>query len=326
MISRYLAFGSLLWACALTAASATATVAPPSVDAIEEVQISGERPGPGLWKVSRPGHTLYILGTLTPLPKKVTWRSREVENVLARAQLLIPERASVSVKAGPIMAIRLYAEWRHARENAGDAKLAQVLPPDLYRRFRALRDKYAPHNSGMEERRPLLAAQTLYSKAVDAVGLTSKNTVGESVVKLAKKLRVPVADIEQRVEDPRAVLADFSKISARAEQECLSATVARLETDLGAMRDRATAWSIGDVGALRTQPGIDQENACWGALVTAPRIAQMRAESEALWFNAVVKSLQNNVTSIAVAPISRLFERDGVLAKLQAKGYTVTAP
>ena len=313
-------------ATAPDAAVADAATAANVSTPIEEVQVSGERPGPGLWKVSRGDHTLYILATLTPLPRKVTWRSREVERVLAKAQLLIPERPSVSIKAGPITAIRLYAQWRHARDNAENAKLSQVLPADLYRRFSILRNKYAPHNAGIEDRRPLLAAEALYSKAVEAVGLTTKNTVAESVVKLAHKARVPVAEIQQRLDDPRAVLSDFSKISLGAEQACLGATVARLETDLGMMRDRATAWSVGDVSAMRNQPAIDQENACWGALVTAPRIAQLRLQFEAQWFDAVVKSLESNVTTLAVAQISRLLEPNGVLSKLRARGYQVTAP
>ena len=55
------------------AATTTATVAE---EVIEEVTIIGEAAGPGLWKIRNGDNTLYILGTLSPLPKKMTWRSR----------------------------------------------------------------------------------------------------------------------------------------------------------------------------------------------------------------------------------------------------------
>ena len=86
-----------------TAAGTTGTT--PAVEApaaIEEVQVSGERPGPGLWKIRRGENTVYVLGTTSPLPRKMKFRSRELEKVLSEAGLFIPTRPSVDVKAGPI--------------------------------------------------------------------------------------------------------------------------------------------------------------------------------------------------------------------------------
>jgi hypothetical protein len=34
---------------------------------LEEVLVVGEHPGPGLWKVSKRSHSLFILGTHVPL-------------------------------------------------------------------------------------------------------------------------------------------------------------------------------------------------------------------------------------------------------------------
>src|SRR5690242_7710009 len=58
---------------------------PSPTESMDEVVVSGEQPGPGLWKVTKGSHTLWILGTLTPLPQKMTWRSREVERVVAKS-------------------------------------------------------------------------------------------------------------------------------------------------------------------------------------------------------------------------------------------------
>ncbi|MFM7708633.1 MAG: hypothetical protein ACKO9D_11560, partial [Gammaproteobacteria bacterium] len=81
-------------------------VVPPPDEMVEEVVVAGERAGPGLWKVRKGEHTLYLLATITPSPKKLEWRSREVETVLARAQAFVPARADVDVDIGPIKAVQ----------------------------------------------------------------------------------------------------------------------------------------------------------------------------------------------------------------------------
>ena len=51
------------------------------------MSVSGVQPGPGLWQVrNSQGHTLWILGTVSPLPAKLDWRADEVQAVIASAQ------------------------------------------------------------------------------------------------------------------------------------------------------------------------------------------------------------------------------------------------
>ncbi len=80
------------------AQSPDAGVAPSPEDAVplEEVLVTGQQPGPGLWKVTRPAagndHVLWILGSYGPLPKKMQWRSTELEAVLRESQEVIGPR------------------------------------------------------------------------------------------------------------------------------------------------------------------------------------------------------------------------------------------
>src|SRR3982751_3974391 len=65
------------------------------------IVVSGEQPGPGLWKVSTGDHVLWILGTLTPLPKDMHWQSKEVEAAIASAQgVLDPPRVKIDADVG----------------------------------------------------------------------------------------------------------------------------------------------------------------------------------------------------------------------------------
>lgn len=52
--------------------------ADPEAETVEEVLVAGERAGPGLWKVRKGDHTLFLLATITPAPKKIEDRKSVV--------------------------------------------------------------------------------------------------------------------------------------------------------------------------------------------------------------------------------------------------------
>ncbi len=52
----------------------------------DKVLVVGQRPGPGLWKVSKGGNVLWVFGTHAPLPARMQWRSQQVEAILAQSQ------------------------------------------------------------------------------------------------------------------------------------------------------------------------------------------------------------------------------------------------
>jgi hypothetical protein len=49
------------------------------LEELDTVLVTGIRPGPALWKVSKGDHVLWILGTYSPMPKKMTWNSAAAE-------------------------------------------------------------------------------------------------------------------------------------------------------------------------------------------------------------------------------------------------------
>jgi hypothetical protein len=77
----------LLAGFAVAAEDGTEASAPaPHASTLEEVLVTGEHPGPALWKVSSGDHVLWILGEVSPLPARLKWRSRQFESLLATSQ------------------------------------------------------------------------------------------------------------------------------------------------------------------------------------------------------------------------------------------------
>ena len=166
-------YATLLSGLCSTAAR-TATAGPAAAAApqqLEEIAIVGERPGPRLWKVSKGDHVLWLLGTLNHLPKRMTWRSSEVDSALAESQELLTSGPSVSASVGPIGAIRLYVQWRRTQKSPDALKLNVWLPAPLYARFEALKARFDPGDDSIEELRPSFAALRLYEHAVEAAVL-----------------------------------------------------------------------------------------------------------------------------------------------------------
>src|ERR1700724_2982864 len=248
--------------------SKPATDEPPT----EEVVIEGKHEGPRMWRVAKGDHVMWVLGTISPLPRKMTWQSDAVQIVLQETQEVLPAWPSIGVGANPFTALRLYFTWRKIQKSPDHTKLQQQLPPPLYARFSALKARYAPRDSKLEELRPMLAGGKLLDEVLNESGLTMRNEVQQTVLKLASKQGVKVHQTKMKVEDPVNVLKDLGETPKESEVACLAAIVSRLETDLGPMQVRARAWALGDVDSLRSLPhSVDDRIACLGALSNSTR-------------------------------------------------------
>ncbi|HET7063654.1 MAG TPA: TraB/GumN family protein, partial [Rudaea sp.] len=256
---------------------APATPPPPETPAntatLETVLVTGEQPGPGLWKVSRGEHVLWILGAQYPLPKNMTWRGRDVEQTISQSQAVIAD-ATPKLELNFFHKLTLMPAVYGARKNEDGQTLQQILPPDVYTRWLALKAKYIGNDSGVERLRPMVAANELYDKALAKTGLARSGLIWDTVRGVAKKNRVRIVEPQAQIpmDDPRQTIRDFKATTGNLDIDCLAATMTRLETDLTAMRDRANAWAVGDIDALRKLPSPSQQEACRAAVSSNPRL------------------------------------------------------
>ena len=296
---------------------------------MDVIEVSAERTGPRMWKLTREGdtaHVVWILGTLSPLPRRFQWQTDAVEAVLARSQELIPDGPGDGLHFGPIMAVRLYLQWRKTRANADHATRQQTIPAALYARFEAQKVRFAPREDSLESLRPMVAGARLFNRALEASGLSRRDDQSQTVIKLAHHKNVPVYAPKLKIDDPLGTLKDLNQIPQAAEQTCLLTMIERMESDLGTMQQRATAWSKGDVATLRQLPYPDEQTACLQALSSVARLNSLMQQYQADWLGAVENSLQKNASALALQPMDRLLGDMGLLSQLRAKGYTITGP
>jgi uncharacterized protein YbaP (TraB family) len=311
---------------ALGPVQADSAPVPVSEAPMEEIVVTGEHEGPRLWKVHKGDHVLWILGTVTPLPKKMIWQSDAVEAVLQQSQEVVPAWPAFGIGANPFTALRVWIEWRSIQKIPDRMDLREVLPPELYARFAALKARYAPKDSRLDELRPAFAAERLLDEALDSTGLTVHNEVQQTVLKLARKQGVKIHQDKLRVEHPVDVLKDVGKTPLQGEIACLAAVIGRLETDLGPMQARARAWALGDVDLLRKLNHPEDRTACIEAVSTSDRVRDLIAQAQDDWFLSVEDALAHNRSTLAVQSMDRLLGENGSLAKLRKEGYEVEGP
>lgn len=297
------------------------------------VVVSGELPGPGLWKVSKGDHVLWILGTQSPLPKKMQWQAQQVSDTeLAAQALLLPPAIEVNAKGGFFSKLMLLPRLIGIRNNPDGKKLADVLPPPVYARWQTLKARYLGRGNGVEKYRPIFAAGELYEAAVKDAGLTDDDVAGKLARKLAKRHGIPQVSTSYTftIADPKQALAEF-RHGSMDDAACLVQTMDRVEHDLPNMQAAANAWATGDTATLAALRRDRHGDACTDAfdgsdLARQQGLQDVPARVEQSWLKAADAALAKNRTTLALLPMGELLSPTGYLAKLKAQGYAVLSP
>ena len=298
------------------------------------VAVQGPLRGRGLWRVAKGDHVMWVLGTQSPLPRRMQWRSHQVEAVLASSQeVLYPPSLQLTVDTGGFFrSLFLVPKLYGARKNPDDKTLRDVLPPALYARWLPLRERYLGRGRKADRMRPLFAADVLWLEALDDNDLVPGGIVGPVVERAveARDLRETRPSMAIKVTDPKALLAEVEHAQLE-DTACMRMTIERLEAGSDRLRLRANAWATGDLEALRALPDMSQDRECTEAAFDSPMLRKrgggdIARELETAWLASAEAALEKNTSTFAMLPISDLLSVDGYLAKLQARGYEVIAP
>ena len=311
----------LITACFAAGSMPPARGADPPPQALEEIVVTGERTGPGLWHVEHGDSQVWILGSMSPLPKGITWRSKQVEQVLGTTSQVLVQKP---FEIGIARILWLLLTERSLLMVGGGKRLHDVLPADLYARFAAQRSKYHEDAGKWEHFRPLIAAAFLQQAAFHEAGLSTRLDLGAAMRTLAKKHGVRVEEV--KIAGVSDLLEALKTMPPATENACVAASLATVESDLPRLTDRAQAWAGGNVeriGQLREPAEVD---ACRAALDAGAGPAELIGRVRRTWLQAIEKYLQHSGVTMAVVNIDLLLEPGGLLDELRAKGYQVDAP
>ena len=296
------------------------------------VVVEGRRPGPGVWKVSKGTHVMWVFGLYSPLPQKMEWDASRVERLVAKSQeVLAPPVAKAHI--GFFRGLTALPSLIGIKRNPDDAVLHDVVPPDVYDHWTVLKAKYIGNDDGVEHYRPVFAGEELLLAGLKKSGLSYGGDVLDTIQDIAKKNKVKLSDsgYDVMLDDPRKLVRDF-KNSQVDDLVCFTKTLDTLDTDLESMRVRANAWANGDIAEIRSLNFAERRDACLDAVLNssiakdAADLRQMRERLRVSWLRAAEKALANNTTTFAVLEIQDIVGPTSYLAGLRAKGYAVESP
>jgi hypothetical protein len=311
---------------------------------MEEVVVTGEFPGPGLWQVRRAddpaGHVLWIVGDPPPLPKRMQWKSRDVEAIALKSQEILLDssvRMEPDEKIGVFRELTLLPAAMKARKNPDEATLQQRLPPDLYARWLVQKKRYLGSDSGIENWRPIFAAAKLCKEAMRDLGLRESGMVWEIIGKLARKQKIrttaPNLSFTFHTDDLRTKIKEFAR-EPLADTECFATTLKLVEalSDTNTEARRARAWATADLETLQQLPQLPIPYVPCAMAVLGSQVAKeiipsdVREQLYLRWMDAAEKSIVANETTLAIVPLAKLLREGGYLERLQAKGYLIEPP
>ena len=321
-------FSSICLAQTDTATPTTSEQTPATTESADEIVIIGEQPGPGLWKVYKDDHVLWILGGYGPLPKKLQWRSQQAEAALTNSQevILYPQ---ANVEAGFFSELVALPALIGLKKNPDGASLKERVPDDVYASWLALKEKYIGKDNSIEKERPIFAGSELLRQAQKKAGFDNDDTVLARVQELAKKhkIKTTIPSLSFPIKSTSKTLKKFKRTEID-DVACFSKMLEFLTKDLDNMRLRANAWATGDIAAFAELPITDHGGECFKTIMNSSFVEEegmkdMPAKLEAEWLNAIDNALTNNQSSFAIIGLPEILKNEGAIAKMKAKGYRI---
>lgn len=297
------------------------------------VLVHGKQPGPRLWKVTNGENTLWIIGTLSPLPAGMEWDAARVERLVASSQQVIwSPSLSVGADINIFKGIYLGYQFKRSEGNPDGKTLKDVLPASTYNDWLIQKKRFLGNDRSIENKRPMFAAGKLYEAALKRSGLKSGAVVETPIRNAAKanKVAITAPTYKIMVKDPGKLVKQL-RGSSLNDVACMQATLELLEQRLPRVAPNANAWATGNLSAISLGSVSHRAEQCSDALSESELgkqlgVGDINAHMRNAWVNMASDALKKNRSTVALLSIQNLTNADGYLAALRAKGYTVIAP
>ncbi len=340
----------LLWLCLSAASGAARSEVEESGPAheAEAILVQGRRVLPRVWFATKPGHEMWIIGTLAIAPKSAAWATPELEALVQTVEGVFPDFsqpvASFSGAAPKPLRValdggRLARAARDLNRSTDNAGLAAHVSAEDYATYQVFRATGARNNAAVDEwdnLRANHAAERLRTELVLKTGHTfDGGSFPGAISALLGKWKKPIVGVGERNavagKEAAQMLRSFERDAKAAlaadtsaqERQCFHANMQGLPAYLDAITRRSEAWARGDLKLLRALPEPVFEGC--DALIPPTTRTQAKTAYET-WRRDFVVVAERHRSLILLAPVEELFKPDGVLQDLRARGFQIQAP
>ncbi|HTQ36704.1 MAG TPA: TraB/GumN family protein [Steroidobacteraceae bacterium] len=320
-------------------------------DELDPIVIYGGYATPKMWKISKGDHVMWVLGD-TLAPAGTTWRFGRVEAHVAESQLVIypgDARPDIGFFNGIGLLTLLPAAYKAMTKIPDNKTLKDVLPPEVYERWRVLRTAYAPRDNDLERFRPSIAMEKLEEIIGERLGQKDRSAqpaplprgpaLRPLVDKAAKQHHVKIRtmpDVEWKfeVKDARKMLKLLGGSSLVVDAQCVTQKLEYLERKIDYLKKNAAGTAqekaparVPDCDEGDEIPDTADLQKMRDDMQQREKLSDQQLDAE--WIAAAQAALAKNKSTFAVLQIGwngDVSHINGYVAKLRELGYEVEEP
>lgn len=319
----------LVLACVFTVTGATAQTPPPAspppgleplipVWAQIETVDARSAPGPAMWHVTRGNSEVWIVGTVSAIPKTLNWNKRAITDLMEGAtQVITPPGAT----AGFFEASWLLISYGGRLSLPRGQKLESTMPDEMRARFIATRTMLGKDASRYETDTPVRAALRLMGDFWDKSQLNGPGA-GQVITRLARDHDVPRKP--SAIFEAAPLIKEVLTLPIAQQNVCLAATMEDIDRLSKHGEAAAQAWAVGDVKGVKAHFAEQRLLECFAA--AAHTVAALNQGNADTTVTAIDAALAKPGKTIAVVDMGPLLRKGGVLAQLEAKGLKIEGP
>lgn len=261
------------------------------------------------WKVTGPGGTAYLLGSLHFGTTEMYPLSAPVNAAFESADRLVVEINLNAIDPAAMM------QWVSTEGAYMDGTtLADHLSPEVWTALRQRAQQYSVPLELLAIQRPWLAAFTLTAVALDRKGFQEGLGIDKHFLSRAKD-RIPVVELEGFDYQMRLL----ANLSTGEQERFLEATIRDLDAESRTFDNIISAWRRGDAAALDAEINAswrsDPELGDLYVLLIDKRNAEMAKKIDTL--------LKSGGTSFVVVGAAHMVGEGGLAQRLRSLGYQV---
>jgi hypothetical protein len=283
-----------------------------AVTTVDEIIIVARLSGAPIWEISDGAATLILVGDLVAPPEETPWDPVQLQAAVRRVDKVL---LGTRVRGSFSDILRLIWRSRTLIRLPGETTTADYLSAETQARLDVLEAQYRQDYDRISL---MLIASDLLTDQLRFERDTG-TSAGDVVRRTARRARIPVrAVIAGRGDD---LIDNLLTTPPETHRPCLEAAIAATEAGREGVIQRGRDWTRLRVPEVR-QSALEQAlEQCWPW--GDPRTG---ADFRAAWLAEIETALTGDAVVMGVGPLGLLAEPDGLLDRLEARGYVIDGP